>query len=483
MNCDNNLDDNKESAEDSLSIDNFDADNAGGVDTGEVGKVKDISPDRDGKLMKEIIKEGKAWDTPKNGDKVMVHYIGQLLDGTVFDSSRDRNDQFSFTIGANQVIKGWDIAVKTMKRGEVAKFTIAPELAYGETGAGPKIPPNSTLIFEIELFDWKLEDITKKKDSGVCKRILIDGEGYETPNMGATCDISIVGKYDGKVFEQRNVTFSVGEASEEGLVDGLEIAVRKMKKGEKAEVHIRPQYSFGANGRPEFGIPTDYTEVVYEITLNKFEKAKETYQMDNSERLEQANLVKTKGTKYFKESKYKLAIKQYKRIIQLLGPPDDFEGDLKTQTNELLLAGYLNLAMAYIKVENYLDAIKNCDKALDIDADNVKGLFRRGQAYFGQKDYELSRTDFNAVLKLDPNNKAAKNQLTLSVAAIKAQLDKEKTTYRNMFERFAKQDLKKEAKKGDSLENDKNKKNMEPMDADGLQNVDIISGDTATTIA
>ena len=125
-----------------------------------------------------------------------------------------------------------------------------------------------------------------------------------------------------------------------------------------------------------------------------------------------------------------------------MGPPDDFEGELKAQSNELLLAGYLNLAMAYLKVENYSEAIKNCDKALAIDKDNEKGLFRRGQAYYGQKEYELARNDFNAVLKLDPNNKAAKNQLVLSLNAIKAQLEKEKTTYRNMFELFAKQDLK-----------------------------------------
>ena len=121
------------------------------------------------------------------------------------------------------------------------------------------------------------------------------------------------------MFEQRNVTFSVGEASEEGIVDGVELAVKKMKKGEKCEVVVKPQYAYGTNGRPDLNIPQNYEQLVYEITLNNFEKAKETYQMDNNERVEQAVLVKTKGTKYFKESKYKLAIKQYKRILQLLG--------------------------------------------------------------------------------------------------------------------------------------------------------------------
>ena len=110
----------------------------------------------------------------------------------------------------------------------------------------------------------------------------------------------MVGKYENKVFEQRNVTFLVGEASEEGIVDGVELAVRKMKKGEKCEIHVKPQYAFGPNGHKGFNIPPDYEEVVYEITLNNFEKAKETYQMDSQERIDQAVLVKTKGTKYFK---------------------------------------------------------------------------------------------------------------------------------------------------------------------------------------
>ncbi len=123
-----------------------------------------------------------------------------------------------------------------------------------------------------------------------------------------------------------------------------------------------------------------------------------------------------------------------------MGPPDDFEGELKTKSDELLLAGYLNLAMAYLKLDNYSEVIKNCDKALEIDPKNEKGLFRRGQAYLGQKDYDLAKNDFNAVLQLDPNNKAAKNQLLSCVNAIKAQLEKEKSTYRNMFDIFAKQD-------------------------------------------
>ncbi len=88
----------------------------------------------------------------KNGDTLSVHYIGTLPDGTKFDSSYDRNEPFSFTLGAGEVIKGWDRGFEEMKEGGKRKLIIPPEFGYGDTvAAGGKIPANSTLIFEIEL--------------------------------------------------------------------------------------------------------------------------------------------------------------------------------------------------------------------------------------------------------------------------------------------------------------------------------------------
>ena len=101
-------------------------------------------------LKIETLQEG-AGPEAKNGDVVSVHYTGYLTNGQVFDSSIGRGEPFSFTLGGGQVIKGWDQGVLGMKVGEKRKLTIPSDLAYGKEGASGVIPPDATLVFEVEL--------------------------------------------------------------------------------------------------------------------------------------------------------------------------------------------------------------------------------------------------------------------------------------------------------------------------------------------
>lgn len=106
-------------------------------------------------LKIEVLKEGSGDRVTKKGDTISVHYVGTLTDGTKFDSSVDRGEPFSFTVGAGQVIRGWDEGLLGMKVGEKRKLTIPSEMGYGSRGAGAFIPPNATLVFETELMDIK----------------------------------------------------------------------------------------------------------------------------------------------------------------------------------------------------------------------------------------------------------------------------------------------------------------------------------------
>lgn len=111
--------------------------------TDDKGVVKEITHEVDDKNPK-----------PENGFEVDVHYTGTLEDGTEFDSSRKRSSPFKFILGAGQVIRGWDIGVASMRRGERADFTLLPDYGYGPHGQGP-IPPNATLKFDVELLDFR----------------------------------------------------------------------------------------------------------------------------------------------------------------------------------------------------------------------------------------------------------------------------------------------------------------------------------------
>jgi peptidylprolyl isomerase len=105
-------------------------------------------------LKVEVLTEGQG-PSPQKGQTVKVHYTGTLTDGKKFDSSRDRGEPISFQLGVGQVIPGWDEGIALLKVGGRAKLTIPPALGYGTKGAGGVIPPNATLLFDVELIGAK----------------------------------------------------------------------------------------------------------------------------------------------------------------------------------------------------------------------------------------------------------------------------------------------------------------------------------------
>jgi FKBP-type peptidyl-prolyl cis-trans isomerase/Tfp pilus assembly protein PilF len=216
-------------------------------------KEKDLTGD--GGVIKRVIKRSQsAWEHPESGDEVSVHYVGRLSDdGTQFDSSRDRGEPFEFTLDSGSVIKGWDVAVKSMARGEIASFRIAPSYAYGESGAPPKIPPQATLEFEIELISWRsVRDLFG--DRGCIRKTIQEGSGWEhvRDDDEAVVHYKLIRRNDEFVesASENTLVFPVrrdGEQRSESpgvaVPSCVARAVRDMKKGQVVQLTCAPPYA------------------------------------------------------------------------------------------------------------------------------------------------------------------------------------------------------------------------------------------------
>nr|QBH73880.1 fk506-binding protein [Aphelinus abdominalis] len=400
----------------------------------------DISVSNDGGLLKEILSEGTSDEKPGIGAYVRVHYTGKLLDGTVFDSSVERGQPFKFELGLGQVIKGWDAGIKTMKKGEKAILTCSPEYAYGKAGSPPNIPPDATLKFEVELLGWDAEDLSPNKDKTILREVLTMGGDFMAPSDGGLVEIHLQGTYNGLVFEERDVKFIMGEGEAEGIIEGVEIALKRFKKGEKSKITIKSKYAFGNAGKPEFNIPANAT-VEYVVELKNLEKGPEAWSMDAMQKLEQAKMFKERGTAYFKENKFNLAVKMYQKVIEFVNDAYDFKDQYEKPRDDFLFTANLNLALCFLKTKQPAEAKEASTKVLEIDPKNEKALFRRGQAYMDLASPEIAIKDFQEVVKINPNNTAAIKQVAICNNIIKTQLAKEKKLYANMFEKFAKSDL------------------------------------------
>ncbi len=213
-------------------------------------------------------KEGDG-ETPKAGQTCIVHYTGWLWEnnakGKEFDSSKKRNAPFAFHVAEGQVIKGWDEGVATMKVGGKRELLIPAELGYGEKGRGGVIPPNATLLFEVELLG-----VLKKTDSGLEYRDIKVGDG-PSPKSGQTCVMHYTGwlwqsakgkKFDSSLDRGESFSFPIGTKS---VIAGWDEGVATMKVGGKRELLIPANLGYGASGAGS-AIPPNAT-LFFEVEL------------------------------------------------------------------------------------------------------------------------------------------------------------------------------------------------------------------------
>ncbi len=213
--------------------------------------------------------------SPTQGGDVVVEYTGFLADGTRFDSSYKRKDPFRFPLGQKGVIPGWSEGLSTMKVGGKRQLRIPPELAYGETGAPPQIPPNTTLIFDVEImavFEPRVasevaDDAWTTTETGLEYAVLKSGDGA-SPAPGQLVSVHYVGFLpDGSMFDSsytrdRPFEFMLGGAM---VIPGWDEGVALMKVGGTHQLRVPPELAYGEVGFPPV-IPPSAT-LLFEVTL------------------------------------------------------------------------------------------------------------------------------------------------------------------------------------------------------------------------
>jgi peptidylprolyl isomerase len=230
--------------------------------------------------LEYTIKEKGTGKKPAIGDKVVVHYTGKLLNDTVFDSSVKRGQPFTFTLGAGQVIKGWDEAFQLLQVGDKATIKFGPELGYGSQAMG-SIPANSTLIFDIELLDvvegLKPWDVTGKNvittPSGLKYIMLKENKAGEQVTAGSKASVHYSGYFtNGKMFDssvERNQPFTL-KVGVGQVIKGWDEGLTLLRKGEKAKMIIPYQLAYGEQGRPPV-IP-EKSDLIFDVEILDVQK-------------------------------------------------------------------------------------------------------------------------------------------------------------------------------------------------------------------
>ncbi|CAF0799168.1 unnamed protein product [Adineta steineri] len=366
---------------------------------------EDITPAKDGCLYKEIVHESTDDEAPWFDDKVTIHYIGTLADGTVFANTREKDEKVSFNLGRGEVIKAWDMAVATMKRGEIAKFFSKPKYAYGLKGIPGKVESATSVIFEIELIDCIGKDISDDRDGTILRRVIKKGDAYEPTNEDSVVEVMIKGTYNkGEVFDERTVTFYAGAGAVQNIPAAVERSVFRMTKGQHDRLRLTGK---AIEDLKKYNVPSDAT-VEYDVTITKLERAKEERQLSDDDKLETADVLKQRADEFVKAGFYDLAIKRYKTAFHyLLNASLTSEVDRNRSWN-LKFHSQSNLALCYLKVGNYADCRRSCETALAHDKKHEKSLFRLGQCRLATHNYDQAIKDFEAVLEVNPDNELAK---------------------------------------------------------------------------
>ena len=234
--------------------------------------------DSTGSGLQYIVFEEGNGEFPEAGQVVSVHYTGYLTDGTIFDSSRDRGQPFSFPLGQGSVIAGWDEGIGLLSEGSNGRLIIPPELAYGDTGAGALIQPGDTLVFDVELVEIlppppEAPQTVDESDfivteSGVKYFDFQEGDGA-TAEEGQIITVHFTGwiengeMFDSSLLRGQPIALILGAGQ---VIPGWEEGMQNMKVGGSRQIIIPPELAFGEEGAGGGIIPPNST-LVFEVEV------------------------------------------------------------------------------------------------------------------------------------------------------------------------------------------------------------------------
>ncbi|KAK5581428.1 hypothetical protein RB653_001460 [Dictyostelium firmibasis] len=417
-----------------------------------------ITPDNG--ITKIINKNGIGNNFPFDGDQIYIKYFGKTIDGTIFEDNRNKSS-YSFILGGmGETIKAFNYAIKSMRKGEISTFTIRSKYAFGTIGNGDSVPPNSTVIYEIELISFSnSSDISIEKDGSIIKKILNNSSDNNNNNQinntlsssSSSSSFLTIPKYETKVSidfkiktkesneiiqDKKNYIFKIG--SDIMILDIIEFILMTMQIGEFCMVEVEwstflksinkwPLDSLNSNDslyikkfkeliknqeelKPKTTITNQENKIIIiEIKLNEIiEFDKEKYQYTSNE-LETIGLnKKEEGTELFKRKYYEMARLKYKRALEF------FNLNGADVTNKQHIISCLsNQSVCNLLMKQYKQVIELATQILQLDPNHIKSLNSRSKALRETGKVNLAFYDIQKALKIDSHNKDTLNELSI----------------------------------------------------------------------
>lgn len=304
-------------------------------------------------------------------------------------------------------------------------------------------------------------DISVEQDGGLLKKILVEGTGDDTPKAGADVSVHYVGtlnadgsKFDSSRDRPGTFDFDVGNGR---VIRGWDVGILTMKKNEKCILRCSAEYGYGESGSP----PKIPGGAVLDFEVELFSWKIPPGSMTTEERSQKAALQKDLGNAAFKEQKWEAAVEAYEAGVEYVmfshsqggggghshggapcsghhGDDDDSEDEappssITNEDKQLAVTLLSNCAMAKLKIGDPDGAIADCSRALGLDGDNVKAVFRRGQGHLALGNTDEATADASRVLELDPANTQAVALKRSVLESIKKEKQKEKALAAKMF--------------------------------------------------